>query len=224
MELRGAKSRFKVVRVHNIAQVLFIGLVLDSILREWLISPFHGQMLFGEPYIRLAVCQSQFSIQPPVPKSEISPCVHSTSEAGGVEDEIKLRCLPLLPAHPPHDFSWGMAVIFTIAVRPMHLVVIIGDPAVMLDAHVFPRFPLLARYDGVKVFRGGSNVPVKDDKTRIRSGDIVRLVDPPPKAYQQALLDEAKKNSRDYAFVPGKTAADVGMGKLFEARPETNSH
>lgn len=83
------------------------------------------------------------------------------------------------------------------------------------------RIPILVARQGVKVYRGGNSVPLKDDTTPIRSGDLVRLADPMPKACQDALRDEAKKNSRDYAFVPGATRFDVTMGKLIEARPLT---
>src|SRR5438094_797200 len=83
------------------------------------------------------------------------------------------------------------------------------------------RIPILVNRRGVRVFRGSGIVPLKDDRTQLRSGDLVHLVDPVPKAYQQALQDEANKNSRDYAFIPGTSAYDVNIGKLNEARPGT---
>src|SRR2546425_10384827 len=78
------------------------------------------------------------------------------------------------------------------------------------------RIPILVNRGGVKAFRGSGVVPLKDDKTQLRSGDLVRLVDPVPKPYQQALQDEANKNSCDYAFIPGTSPFDVKMGKLNE--------
>ena len=83
------------------------------------------------------------------------------------------------------------------------------------------RIPILIKRGGVKAFRGGTPVPLKDDGTKLRAGDLVRLVDPVPKAYLDALQDEANNNSRDYAFVPGTSGFDIKMGKLTEARPET---
>ena len=52
----------------------------------------------------------------------------------------KLLWLPLLSMDPPENFGWAVAVVFPLAMCPMHLVVVIGNPTIMLDAHLFPRF------------------------------------------------------------------------------------
>src|SRR6266566_881554 len=40
---------------------------------------------------------------------------------------------------PAQNLSRAMPVIFTMAMGPMRLVVVIGDPTIMFDAHLFPR-------------------------------------------------------------------------------------
>lgn len=83
------------------------------------------------------------------------------------------------------------------------------------------RIPILVRCGGVKVFHKGTEVRLKDEKTRLKAFDKVRLLEPTPERCLQALRKEAEKNSRDYAFVPGTGDYGKRMGKLMEARPET---
>ena len=55
LELWRPIARFKKVRFTNISEVFFIGLVLDRVLREWLISTLDRQMLFRKPDRGLAL-------------------------------------------------------------------------------------------------------------------------------------------------------------------------
>ena len=55
---------------------------------------------------------------------------------------------------PAEHFGWGMSVVFAVPVRPMGLIVVIGDPPVMLYAHIFPGFRLFE----VKISHSSLNI------------------------------------------------------------------
>ena len=68
--------------------------------------------------------------------------IQASFEAGRVENAIQLRGLPVLSMDPAENFGWGVPVVFSMPMSPVRLIVVIGDPTIMLDAHVFPRFGL----------------------------------------------------------------------------------
>lgn len=83
------------------------------------------------------------------------------------------------------------------------------------------RIPVLVANAGVRVVRERALVPLAGVGTRVESGDIVRVVDPPPAALATALQAAATANARDYAFVPGTSAFDLSMASLMDNRPKT---
>ena len=68
--------------------------------------------------------------------------IQASLEAGGVENAIQLRRLPVLSMDPAENFGWGVPVVFSMPMSPVRLIGVIGDPTIMLDAHLFPRFGL----------------------------------------------------------------------------------
>ena len=83
------------------------------------------------------------------------------------------------------------------------------------------RISILAAKGGVVVVRGGAKVVLKDEKTRLESGDKVTVVTPPPTACAKALQKEATDNWRDYAIAPGDTDFDKRLQKFVSVRERT---
>ena len=83
------------------------------------------------------------------------------------------------------------------------------------------RISILAAKGGVVVVRGGAKVVLKDEKTRLESGDKVTVVTPPPTACAKALQKEATDNWRDYAIAPGDTDFDKQLQKFVSVRERT---
>src|SRR5262245_26972986 len=97
------------------------------------------------------------------------------------------------------------------------------------------RIPILIAKGGVKVLQAGTKreLPLDGLKTRVSTGDTVRVVTPPPKPCSDALQNEADTNCRDYAIVPGarsdadkkkrgyRPTFDDLMKDYLTARPQT---
>jgi len=94
------------VRLANISYVFLIGLILDGVLGEGLIAKLYREMLFREPEICFAASKPQFTVEPPMPESEIAMSVESAYKAGGVENVIQLLGRPVLPVDPSQYFCW----------------------------------------------------------------------------------------------------------------------
>src|SRR5712692_9300407 len=97
--------------------------------------------------------------------------VQAPLEARGVEDTIQLRRRPVLSMDPAEHFGWGISVVFAVPVRPMGLIVVIRDPPVMLNAHIFPGFGVFE----VKISHSSLNIERRLDIAHpwLTLGDIL---------------------------------------------------
>ncbi len=86
------------------------------------------------------------------------------------------------------------------------------------------RIVALVKCGGVKILRGGAEIPLKHaEKTHVDVDDIVQDTDFPPLsgACAETLGKEIRTNSHDYSFVPGQTGPEKDNAALLHARPKT---
>ena len=86
------------------------------------------------------------------------------------------------------------------------------------------QIPVLIDSGAIQLFRGNTQIQLtKGPLTHVGQFDVVRLLDPLPKAATTALQKAADTTGRDYAVVPGvgRTKYDDELAKLLDARPET---
>jgi len=66
-----------------------------------------------------------------MPKPNVAELVECATEAGRIEDPVQFGGIALHTQYPPEHLGRAAAVVLPIPVRPVDLVVVVGDPAIM---------------------------------------------------------------------------------------------
>lgn len=104
-----------------------VGFIFHAVLRQRLVGELEEQRFAREPDSRLPASQSVLTVDAPVAKANVAKLVELPSETGRVEDPVQLGRIPLHALYPTKHFCRAMSTVLAIAVRPVHLVVVVRD-------------------------------------------------------------------------------------------------